>query len=436
MSLLLEQAAFLKDARKLLTFADEQGFVVTGGELERTPETQALYLRDGREKTMDSPHLRKCAIALNFFRATDDHHELVQSADKLEALGQFWESLDPRNRWGGRRDVRAGLSRFERDPGGWPSSAVASLLTPVEPAAPVEAVAMADASRPAAVTLQKLPSAGLTTTLRRGSLERDAIARMQALLVKTGKLETANGKFDEQTERAVIAFQRDSGLVADGVAGDKTWTMLLSQTGEAQQAMAQRFIGEADFEAAAKDLKVELATLKSVYKVESNGRGFVGDQPKILFEGHVFWQRLKRLGLRPESLAAGNEDILYPSWTKQFYVGGSGEWQRLTRAEAIHREAARESASWGLFQIMGYHWKPLGYDSIDDFVEHMCRHERDQLDAFCRFASTTRDRSGHSLAELLAARDWAGFAYAYNGKGYRLNAYDDKLREQYRRYAA
>ncbi len=436
MSLLLEQSAFLKDARKLLAFADEQGFVVTGGELERTPETQALYLRDGREKTMDSPHLRKCAIALNFFRATDDHHELVQSVALLEPLGRYWEELDPRNRWSGRRDAQAGLSRFERDPGGWPSNALASLITPADPVAQFEAVALADAARPIALTLQQAPNASMTPTLKRGSDKREAIAQLQVMLVKAGQQAASSGSFDEQTERAVIAFQRAHSLVADGVVGNKTWATLLSQTNDPQQVTAQRFIGDADFEAAAKDLKIELAALKSVYKVESNGQGFVGDQPKILFEGHVFWQRLSKLGLRPQSLALGNEDILYPSWTKQFYVGGSGEWQRLTRAEAIHREAARESASWGLFQIMGYHWKPLGYDSIDDFVEHMCRHERDQLDAFCRFASTTKDRSGHSLAELLAARDWAGFAYAYNGKGYRLNAYDDRLREQYRRYAA
>ncbi len=436
MSLLLEQSAFLKDARKLLDFADQQGFVVTGGELERSPETQALYLREGREKTLDSPHLRKCAIALNIFRATDDHHELVQSVALLEPLGRYWEALDPRNRWGGRRDAQAGLSRFERDPGGWPSSALATLITPAEPGAPVEAVALADAARPIAVTLPPTPGASMMPMLKRGSDEHEAIARLQVLLVKAGQLAATNGRFDEQTERAVNTFQRAHSLVADGVVGDKTWATLLSASTNEQPAIAQRFIGDADFEAAAKDLKVELAALKSVYKVESNGAGFVGEQPKILFEGHVFWQRLSKLGLRPPALALGNEDILYPTWTKQFYVGGSGEWQRLTRAEAIQREAARESASWGLFQIMGYHWKPLGYDSIDDFVEHMCRHERDQLNAFCRFALVTRDQRGRSLAELLAARDWAGFAYAYNGKGYRLNAYDDRLREQYRRYAA
>lgn len=435
MSLIDEQAAFLRDVRKLLAFADEQGYLVTGGELERTPETQASYLRSGREKSMDSPHLRKCAITLNFFRTNRDHHDLVQSASTLESVGKFWEELDPRNRWGGRRGGTLNASHFERDPGGWPSSAVATLVPPVTPLPTAEAVALADDARPTAVVLPASRATSPTPTLKRGTMERDAVARLQGLLIKVADLDIASGIYDDATERAVANFQRKHNLVADGVAGEKTWTTLLSQTTHAQQAMAQRFLGDADFEAAAAKLKIELATLKAVYKVESNGKGFVGDDPKILFEGHVFWQRLKLLGLQPETLVRGNEDILYKTWTKQFYVGGSGEHRRLERAEAIQRDAARESASWGLFQIMGYHWKSLKYSSIDDFVDCMRRHERDQMEAFCRFITVKKDRGGHTLAELLAAKDWAAFAFAYNGAGYRQNAYDDKLRDHYRRYA-
>jgi hypothetical protein len=84
---------------------------------------------------------------------------------------------------------------------------------------------------------------------------------------------------------------------------------------------------------------------------------------------------------------------------------------------------------------MGYHWKKLGYSSVDDFVECMGRHERDQLQAFCRFIDTTKDRSGRPLTQLLAAKDWTAFAFSYNGSGYRKNAYDDKLRDHYRRLA-
>ena len=68
MSLSDEQAAFLLDACKLITYATEQGFKVTGGELARTPEQQAIYFKTGRSKTMKSIHLKRCAIDLNFFK--------------------------------------------------------------------------------------------------------------------------------------------------------------------------------------------------------------------------------------------------------------------------------------------------------------------------------------------------------------------------------
>jgi len=54
MSLSREQAAFLLDMCKLIQYATEQGFMVTGGELARTPEQQAIYVKTGRSKTMNS----------------------------------------------------------------------------------------------------------------------------------------------------------------------------------------------------------------------------------------------------------------------------------------------------------------------------------------------------------------------------------------------
>jgi hypothetical protein len=73
MSLSTEQAAFLLDACKLIQYATEQGFKVTGGELSRTPEQQALHVKAGRSKTMRSLHLKRCAIDLNFFQRWQDH---------------------------------------------------------------------------------------------------------------------------------------------------------------------------------------------------------------------------------------------------------------------------------------------------------------------------------------------------------------------------
>ena len=97
MSLVADQAAFLLDACKLIAKATELGFTVTGGELYRTAEQQQIYVKTGRSKTMQSNHLRRLAIDLNFFK----DGKCIYNVDTLKPLGQYWESLHPKNRWGG-----------------------------------------------------------------------------------------------------------------------------------------------------------------------------------------------------------------------------------------------------------------------------------------------------------------------------------------------
>lgn len=439
MALLDEQFAFLKDVRRLLDQAEALGFEVSGGELGRSLEAQSALVRSGQEKSMDSPHLRRCAIVLNLFKADGDRWRLVQSAAELDELGRHWEQLDPRNVWGGREGGALDLGRFERSPGGWPSKAVARLDMPEVSLPPAEAVALADPDRPAAVVFTD-PPPPTHPVLRRGSSDRGGVMLLQELLVKAGRLDKseASGSFDQTTEAVVKKFQAEKTLVADGVVGEKTWVTLMSLASATRSEQAvdpsARYVGDDDFQRVADALAIEVATVKAVYKVESNGKGFVGDRPKILFEGHVFWDRLQRKGRNPAQLAVGRESILYPRWTKEHYAGGAGEFKRLELAETIDQAAARESASWGLFQIMGYHWQFLGYPSIDDFVARMEESEANQLQAFGTFISKRKSPKGGTLRDLLEKKDWAGFAFSYNGAEYRKNAYDDKLRDQYRKF--
>ncbi len=41
-----------------------------------------------------------------------------------------------------------------------------------------------------------------------------------------------------------------------------------------------------------------------------------------------------------------------------------GAWEQVNRARALDEEAADEATSWGAFQVMGFHWKRLGYPSV------------------------------------------------------------------------
>jgi hypothetical protein len=92
MSLVREQSVFLLQACELIRKAGELGFSVSAGELYRTPEQQALHVKNGRSTTMSSQHLKRLAIDLNFFRdGPDGTPQLIYDVEALRPLGQFWE---------------------------------------------------------------------------------------------------------------------------------------------------------------------------------------------------------------------------------------------------------------------------------------------------------------------------------------------------------
>ena len=108
-----EQAAFLLDVCKLIQKATEMGFVVTAGELYRTPEQQQIYVKTGRSRTMNSLHLQRRAVDLNFFKGG----KLTYDKATLAPLGAYWESLDPLNSWGGNGVKLVDTPHFSRGVG-------------------------------------------------------------------------------------------------------------------------------------------------------------------------------------------------------------------------------------------------------------------------------------------------------------------------------
>lgn len=181
----------------------------------------------------------------------------------------------------------------------------------------------------------------------------------------------------------------------------------------------------ADFQTAASALGAEVAAIKAVASVESAGGGFLTDnRPKILFEGHWF-----------SKFTGGKYDKTHPSisykkWTKTHYVGGPGEYNRLTQAERLDKESAWKSTSWGKFQIMGFNYKHAGYHTVEAFVKDMRESEGKQLLAFVKFLKSKK------LDVHLKAKNWAKFAAGYNGPSYAKNQYDVRLQQAYKAFSA
>lgn len=106
MNLGQHQEAFTKDLTKLINKAFDLGYGVRLGEAFRPPELQQIYIKTGRSKTMNSMHLKKCAMDLHFTK----NNLLCYPKE----LGDFWESLDPLNQWGGNWNSFKDQPHFQR----------------------------------------------------------------------------------------------------------------------------------------------------------------------------------------------------------------------------------------------------------------------------------------------------------------------------------
>ncbi|WP_321346613.1 N-acetylmuramidase family protein [Halopseudomonas oceani] len=268
------------------------------------------------------------------------------------------------------------------------------------------------------------------TVLKHGSTGRAVVQLQRQLNAKGAKL-FPDGDYGDETEKAVRAYQLRIGLVVDGIAGPKTQHALSG--GDCCQLLRNSTLL-----AAATRLGAEVAAVYAVNEVESLGEGFLANgKPKILFERHVMLQRLslqRHDSDDPAALKAHAAELaaLYPNLVNPRpggYAGGTAEHQRLAQARMIDALCAPESASWGAFQIMGYHAQALGYTSVDDFTQRMAKDENEQFEAFVRFIE-----ADPALHKALKAKRWTEFARRYNGPAYARNLYDVKLARAYQRY--
>lgn len=258
----------------------------------------------------------------------------------------------------------------------------------------------------------------------RGKQVEEVQRRLKELGFYTGELD---GIFGKGMKSAVVAFQKSEDAVGDGIVGNNTYTALKLKRGVSIKDTALK---ESDLVLASQTLGVELEAIRAVSEVESRGGGFLADgQVKVLFERHVFNRRLKAVGLTLAAELGRNARPDLVNTSTGGYRGGAHENKRLDMATRLNREVGLESASYGRYQIMGFHWQRLGYSSVEDYVERMKDSEGEQLKAFVQFIKTdTR------LHKALKEKDWTTFAEIYNGSGHK--SYDVKMQDAYDRMTA
>lgn len=262
-------------------------------------------------------------------------------------------------------------------------------------------------------------------SLKKGDIGSD-VRDLQHKLKELGYKVEVDSWFGDETYKAVIDFQKKNGITAVGEVGPRTQAALFGQS-------PTRFLKTVDLENSAKLLGVQVASVATVGQVESTGHGFdsIG-RPVILFERHKFYAQLIANGKSEAeviNLAERMPNIV--NQKRGGYIGGAGEFGRFASASQIDETSAIESCSWGMFQIMGYHWARLGYVDAQDFKLHMQESEGEQLQAFCKFILTDK-----KLHKAVMDSNWPVVAEIYNGPAYKENHYDVKLARAFEQFCA
>lgn len=184
--------------------------------------------------------------------------------------------------------------------------------------------------------------------------------------------------------------------------------------------MNKHNITEEDYRIAAINIGCEIAAIKAVAEVEApRGPFYETGEPTLLFERHIFHRETGG------KWSKSHPDISNP--TPGGYGATSKQHERLARAAKLDRNDALRSASWGMFQIMGFNHEAAGHPTLQGFINAMYRDSASQLQAFVAFI-----RSDKRLLDAIRAKDWVTFARIYNGPGYAAHNYHGRIADAYR----
>ncbi|TDK35190.1 DUF3380 domain-containing protein [Rhizobium deserti] len=164
--------------------------------------------------------------------------------------------------------------------------------------------------------------------------------------------------------------------------------------------------------------------LHAFMEAETRGSGFDSQgRPRILFERHKFYKYCPE-EKRAAAVKAGLANPKAGGYGKE-----SEQYGKLQRAMVINEHAALLSCSWGLAQVMGFNHELAGYPSVEAMILAFMEDEEAHLQAAVTFIKNS------GLDDELRRHDWKGFAKGYNGTGYAVNKYDQKLAAAYAKWS-
>ena len=125
--------------------------------------------------------------------------------------------------------------------------------------------------------------------------------------------------------------------------------------------------------------------------------------------------------IRGRPVVVGITDFAFMAGSMGSVVG-----EKLTLAACRDVDAAFASASWGKFQVMGAHWKALGYDSPLALAWSCVGSEAAHYELLARYIEHN-NLAGAFRAISADLETCRAFADGYNGPGYRKFDYHSKI---------
>lgn len=159
------------------------------------------------------------------------------------------------------------------------------------------------------------------------------------------------------------------------------------------------------------------AGVRAVVMVESSGSGYDPATGKIMIQFEPSWYR---------KLDAENGFSGDGVWEQNKVERQAGEWLAFNNAFSLDPDAAMQATSIGMMQVMGFHYKELGFATPGAMWDFAKESEANQVEIGLMFI-----KKSTRLDAALKSLNWKTFAYYYNGPKYQTNNYDVRLANEY-----
>ncbi len=251
------------------------------------------------------------------------------------------------------------------------------------------------------------------------------VTRIQRLLMAKGYPMPqwgVDGDFGAETDAAVRSFQRDNGLVEDGIVGRNTINKLSpgQSTAPAAELAMSEDVGSLIYEGVdiaplAAEIGISPLFLEAILRVES-----AGEPTAIRFEPHLFNRFMQRAGKQ--------ERVPFTPAPGKVYSTTLSETNKdaFHRAFGIDPAAAVKSTSWGSGQVLG--GKLLDIEPDPEKAVEMFYNAPKEMSYNLMVAWFKKNPGAITAANNL---DFAGFAKIYNGPLFWQGQYDKKIRNAY-----